>query len=319
MPQLVIINRVYVIIKFPYANELIANCSLPSYTLRMGIITKTERLNPLNDFLFLKVMGEKGNEEQLLGFLNAVLGSAPGSRLESIEILEGRALTPEILGDKASILDVRSLTEDGTRVNIEVQLRNYGDMDRRSLFYWSKEYSRQIKGGGDYIDLPKVIAINIVDFNFINSKKFHTCFHLWEDTEKNLMLTDALEIHFVDMVKFRTLGYTVEGSGSFLDSPLNRWLTFFDKNSPKELLQEVLKMDAAIKKAHDRTTFVTQDDAAMTEYIRREMALSDWTSGVNYALRERDKEIARKLKTLGIPVAHITESTGLTEKQINDL
>jgi hypothetical protein len=32
-----------------------------------------ERFNPLNDFLFLKYMGEKGDEEQLLAFLNAVL------------------------------------------------------------------------------------------------------------------------------------------------------------------------------------------------------------------------------------------------------
>ena len=280
----------------------------------------TERLNPLNDFLFLKVMGEKGNEEQLLGFLNAVLGRVADNRLTSVEILEDRILTPEILGDKASILDVRSQTEDGTRVNIEVQLRNYGDMDRRSLFYWSKEYSRQIKGGEDYIDLPNVIAINIVGFRFINSKNFHTCFHLWEDTEEDLILTDALKIHFVDMVKFRKLGYIVtEGSGSFLDNPLNRWLTFFDKNSPEELLQEVLKMDTAIKKAHDRTAFVTQDEAAMTEYLRREMALSDWTSGVNYAIRENNKEIARKLKALGVPITHIVESTGLTEKQINDL
>jgi hypothetical protein len=29
------------------------------------------RLNPLNDFLFYKIMGEKGDEVQLLGFLNA--------------------------------------------------------------------------------------------------------------------------------------------------------------------------------------------------------------------------------------------------------
>jgi hypothetical protein len=34
-----------------------------------------ERLNPLNDFLFLKLMGEEGNEVQCLAFLNAVLGS----------------------------------------------------------------------------------------------------------------------------------------------------------------------------------------------------------------------------------------------------
>jgi hypothetical protein len=33
----------------------------------------TERMDPLNDFLFLKFMGEKGDEDQLLAFLNAVV------------------------------------------------------------------------------------------------------------------------------------------------------------------------------------------------------------------------------------------------------
>ena len=69
-----------------------------------------ERFNPLNDFLFLKVMGEKGSEEQLLGFLNAVLGRTGDKTLESVEIFEDRAITPDILGDKASVLDVRART-----------------------------------------------------------------------------------------------------------------------------------------------------------------------------------------------------------------
>jgi hypothetical protein len=33
-----------------------------------------EQLNPRNDYIFLKIMGEKGDEEQLCAFLNAVLG-----------------------------------------------------------------------------------------------------------------------------------------------------------------------------------------------------------------------------------------------------
>ncbi|MDR1058576.1 MAG: Rpn family recombination-promoting nuclease/putative transposase [Treponema sp.] len=52
-----------------------------------------ERLNPLNDYLFLKIMGEKGDEEQLLSFLNAVLGRAGDQALLSIEIIEARTLT----------------------------------------------------------------------------------------------------------------------------------------------------------------------------------------------------------------------------------
>lgn len=126
------------------------------------------------------------------------------------------------------------------------------------------------------------------------------------------------------MVKFRALGYNrIKEDERFLREPLHRWLAFFDKNSPKELIEEIVKMDAAIRKAHERTAFVTQDEIALTEYIRREIALSDWTSAVNYHKRkganERDREIAQKLKALGVPIDTIIESTGLTEKQINEL
>jgi hypothetical protein len=51
------------------------------------------RLNPLNDYLFVKVMGEKGDEEQLLGFLNAVLRRTGKDHLVSVEILENKTFT----------------------------------------------------------------------------------------------------------------------------------------------------------------------------------------------------------------------------------
>ena len=34
--------------------------------------------------------------------------------------------------------------------------------------------------------------------------------------------------------------------------PLHRWLTWFDKKSPPELIEEVLSMDTAIKAAYER-------------------------------------------------------------------
>lgn len=71
-------------------------------------------------------------------------------KLVKIEIVEHRTFTAEIIGDKTSILDVRAVTEDGTRINIEVQLRDYGNMDRRSLFYWSREFAGGLAKGEDY-------------------------------------------------------------------------------------------------------------------------------------------------------------------------
>jgi hypothetical protein len=54
-------------------------------------------LNPLNDYLFLKVMGEKGDEVQLLGFLNAVLGKSGKGQLVSVEILDNNRCTGNTL------------------------------------------------------------------------------------------------------------------------------------------------------------------------------------------------------------------------------
>ena len=74
-----------------------------------------ERANPLNDFLFFKVMGEKGDEVQLLGFLNAVLNRTGEDKFTSIEILENKTLTAELLGDKTSVLDVLAVLQGEPR------------------------------------------------------------------------------------------------------------------------------------------------------------------------------------------------------------
>ena len=145
-----------------------------------------ERLNPLNDYLFYKVMGIKGNEIQLLGFLNAVLGQSGKKTIKNLEIQDNNFFAADIINGKSCILDVRAILEDGTKVNIEVQLRNEHNIDRRSLFYWSRMYSESIEQGHDYKDLPNVIAINILDFDFPPGGNYHNSFHfafkLWSIT-----------------------------------------------------------------------------------------------------------------------------------------
>jgi hypothetical protein len=55
------------------------------------------RPNPLNDFLFLKVMGEKDDEPQLIGFLNAVLGRSGKEPMESLAIKENKMFVKAVL------------------------------------------------------------------------------------------------------------------------------------------------------------------------------------------------------------------------------
>jgi predicted transposase/invertase (TIGR01784 family) len=200
--------------------------------------------------------------------------------------------------------------------------RNLGNMDRRSLFYWSREYTKSLEAGQDYLELPKVAAINIVNFEMFPRGDFHTVFHLREDREHDLMLTDALEIHFLDMVKFKG-----KAEKDIRNDPLQRWLAWLDWESPAGLVEEVVRMDEAIGKAEARAEYLMKDKEALRVYEMRQMALSDWTSGVNHARREGIKEgirtgkqeTARNLKAIGIPIEQIAQGTGLTEAQIRDL
>jgi predicted transposase/invertase (TIGR01784 family) len=277
-----------------------------------------QRYNPLNDYLFYKIMGEKGDEVQLLGFLNAVLGKTGDDRFTSVEIIENKSFSPKVIGEKSSILDVRAVLQGKTKINIEVQIRNENNMDRRSLFYWSKEYAKSLKAGQDYRELPDVIAINIVDFNFPPASNFHTRFHLREDHDHDLVLTEALEIHFINMVQYRK-----QAKKGMMDDPLNRWMAWLNKNSPPELIAEVVKMDTAIELANERMVYVTGDEEAIRAYEMRLMGLSDYNSAINYAREEGMKknalEIARKMKGMGDSIEKIHTITGLPIETIEQM
>ncbi|GBU27290.1 hypothetical protein R84B8_00819 [Treponema sp. R8-4-B8] len=273
-----------------------------------------ERFNPLNDYLFLKLMGEEGDEEQCLAFLNAVLGSKTKRPVKLIKILENKTFTAEVIGEKSSILDVRVETDDGEKINIEVQLKNLQNMEKRTLLHWGREFTKGISAGEDYKELPKVITINIVNFDNIKLDDFHTCFHLWEDDHRDYLLTDVLEIHFINMVKFRKLK-----TGDIVNNLLERWLTFLDVNTPEKILQEVIQMDSAISKANERLNFVTQDKEFLRNYHLREMAMSDWTTGVNTAIENKLIEVAKNSLNKGLPVDLIHEITGLDIETIKTL
>lgn len=276
------------------------------------------KLKPLNDYIFGKTFGEKGDEEQLLSLLNAILAKTKHKKLVSIEIVEQRTFTAEIVGDKTSILDIRAAAEDNTRINIEVQLRDYGNMDRRSLFYWSREFASGLARGEDYSQLSNVIAINIVNFEAVPVNDFHTVFHLWEDTHRDCLLTDALEIHFIDMKKFNALP-----DKDIRNNSLHRWLTFFDQNISDDILKELMAMDTAIYKANEKMEFLAKDKEVLRLYHLREMAQIDYDSGMKKAKAEGKAEekieVARNMKADGEPVEKIMRYTGLTVTAIENL
>ena len=276
------------------------------------------KFDPLNNFFFYKIFREKGNEIQLMSFINAVLDKSGNNKIVSVEIQENTSFMAEILGGKSCILDVRAKLPNGSLVNIEVQIRNKHNIDRRSLFYFSKVYTSKLKSGYDYIELPNVIAINIVDFDFPPTQSYHSCFHLCEDTERDIILTDAIEVHFINMVRYKKQ-LNDKSNEQFLNDPLCRWLAWFDKDSPTELLQEVIKMDSTIQTADDRMEHITQSEEEMWAYTRHLMAQCDRTAELNYGISKIREEIAQNLLSKGSTLEFVQEITGLDMETIQKL
>ncbi|RJG21993.1 hypothetical protein DQX05_19235 [Paenibacillus thiaminolyticus] len=46
--------------------------------------------------------------------------------------------------------------------------------------------------------MQRSIGINILDHYYLPLKKYHSTFHLYEDDERHYMLTDILELHFIE-------------------------------------------------------------------------------------------------------------------------
>ena len=110
-------------------------------------------------------------------------------------------LSPEYMTDKASVLDIQvRRSEFHEKMNVELQQRDEGNVDRRILYYWARSFSGELKSGQDYSKLPRQISIIIADFDVFNwkdSTKFHGIFHVQEQ-EEGLLFSDALEIHVLD-------------------------------------------------------------------------------------------------------------------------
>ena len=268
-------------------------------------------------------MGEKGNEVQLKGFLNAVLehsSSYPSTNkpIETVEILENQSFAADIISGKSCVLDVLAVLNGGTKVNIEIQLGNQKNMDRRSLYYWSKVYAESLREGEDFQELPNVIAVNIVDFKMLEGDTVHTCFNLRETSDPTLVLSSALEIHFINMVKWRK-----QADKDIVNNPLHRWLTWFDERSPPELVMKVVNMDEGIKAANERQAYITQDEESRRMYWSRRMAEHDRVSQLSSA-REDGQEaarmsIARTALAKGYSLEQVCDITGLDLEAIRQM
>lgn len=169
----------------------------------------------LNDIVFKMVFGSPQNERVLRSLLNAVLELDGQDKILSLDLMPNE-LGRDHVNAKGAILDVRAKDGHGRRYNVEVQVRGPANYIERSLYYLARLYSEQLERGDDHSRLRRSVAISILDFVlFPGRPAVHSRFRFC-DSRQGLELSDILEIHYLELTKFKR--------DRPLQTPLEKWL-----------------------------------------------------------------------------------------------
>jgi len=237
--------------------------------------------NPLNDYLFKFVFGREERKRITLSFLNAVLEREETDELTDISFID-REFDPQFEEDKRSQLDIYGITSDGSQINIEVQLLNRHNMQKRTLYHWARMYQTLHKGE-EYQDLRRSITINLLNFYLLPQEDPHAMYGLY-DIRTGHRLTKDLEIHFLEIPKFKTKSIKEM-------KRLEKWLAYFSNKLDERETEELAMSEAAINEAIQAEQIFMQSDVERWQYEQREKALRDYLSEMSACRSEGAEEM----------------------------
>ena len=178
-------NRQYFFIMKISKKNIMYDCVFHTVERSSYMCKKTKEqkfiMLPSVDFCFQELMED---EEVRRGFIGAFLRIPPEEILD-MELLP-KKLRKKYKEEKYGILDVRVRLREGEQLNIEMQSIAYDYWQERSLFYLGKMYVDQIHEGEDYDKLKKCIHVGILDFTLFEHERYYSCFHIWEDTIRDM-------------------------------------------------------------------------------------------------------------------------------------
>ena len=271
-------------------------------------------LNPKNDYVFKRLFGSVGNETITKNLLSCILQQ----NITDVQLDCNPILEKNLLDDKVGILDIKAKIDNTTNVDIEMQVTDHKNIEKRILFYLSKMYTKTIKKSQDYSSLEKCIAILITNYNIDiikNIPKYITKWNIREEEYQKIVLTDVMEIYIIELNKFKD--YKEKSN----HNSLNSWIEFIE--SP-----EVVDMsNKEIQKAKKVLEEISQDEheqylAELREkYIMDQMSIESagYDKGLKAGIEQRNKQIAKKMLSKKIDLNTISELTGLSIQELKNL
>ena len=233
-------------------------------------VLTVENLNRLNDAFAKYIFANEERKLLTLDLVNSFFEFEGTAQITDFTFSD-RELDPDRKRGKGVVLDVVGKSSDGTLTNVEIQLQQYDDMDRRTLYYWSQLYNRRLLGGEDYENLNRTVTINILDYRLFDDdvwQHYHSCFAVLNTKDARHALTKDLEIHFVELPKLTS---TKKKSARHLE----RWLRYLSPKTTMEERRRLAMEDANIQTAMEAEKEFVKDPLCITEYEQRQRYLRD--------------------------------------------
>ena len=241
---------------------------------------QSHHYDPMNDVLFKFIFGKVERKDITMDFLNSVLEPSLGHEIKDIRFLSTEMI-PQNANEKLTRLDVACELDTGEFVDVEVQVVNYHNMGRRTLYYWAGMYLMNLLKGENYRSLRPVITINIVAFKLLPQEDPHAMYGLYNIETKDRLNKD-LEIHFLEIPKF--INKPVQEM-----TKMERWMAYFSGKLDQREREELAMNEAEISNAYDATKVFFQTPQERMDYLNRQMAIMDYNYGLQSA-EERGEE-----------------------------
>ena len=124
----------------------------------------SQLLNSKNDYVFKRIFGHEGNESITKSFISAILNQ----NITDVVLESSSTMPKDMLDDKVGILDIKAKIDNTINCDIEMQVVDEKNVEKRITFYVSRMYTQTIHECQDYSDLQKCIAILITDYEIFS-------------------------------------------------------------------------------------------------------------------------------------------------------
>ena len=292
-------------------------------------IKKEEILSPMIDVVFQMLFGEVGSEKITQDFLSAILKE----KIETISLEQNIVLRRELPKGKMGIVDVLAKINDNEFCNVEMQMADKKNMIKRMLYYWARQYAKEIGKKEEYKELKRTIVVLIANFEFDKLRELgvHSRWKIIEEERRKIVLTEDLEFNIIEVPKM----YKEKQAR---DEKLIEWLKFLENPESNEV-QGYMKKNENMKEAREKLDKMSKDEKVRRMAELRQKALMDereaeytgyingledgikqgMKQGLEQGIGQGYREIAKKMKGKGKDINEIIELTGLSKEEIEKL